>query len=115
MGQWTQARLLAFKKEWYGGRLDNEGPACYELGTGGPRGGNLSWHYVGHTSNEKARMSSYGRNGSHLAEIITYHLNRGWHLYYRAWAFDTKAEAEKMERSMLARHEYDWNDKLNRR
>lgn len=32
--------------------LDQDGPAYYEIGTGGPRG-NIAWHYVGETVNEK--------------------------------------------------------------
>ena len=43
---WARARLLAYKNEWYDASLDHEGPACYEIGTGGPRGGNIEWHYA---------------------------------------------------------------------
>lgn len=38
---WTCSRLPAYKNEWYDISLDNEGPACNEIGTGGPRGGNM--------------------------------------------------------------------------
>jgi hypothetical protein len=41
---WTRARLLAYKNDWFDASLDYEGPACCEIGTGGPRGGNLEWH-----------------------------------------------------------------------
>ena len=74
---WTRARLLAYKNEWYDASLDHEGPACYEIGTGGPRGGNIEWHYVGETVNEKARMSRYGSDGSHLSKMINWHLEAG--------------------------------------
>jgi hypothetical protein len=54
---WTKPRLLAKGNEWYGDDFDNEGPACYELGTGGPRGGKTHWHYIGETANEKKRAT----------------------------------------------------------
>ena len=112
---WTRARRLACKGTWYDDSFDYDGPVCYELGTAGPRGGNIRWHYVGHTKNEKSRMSCYGRDGSHLADIINDHLDRGWCLYYRAWAFDTKEEAAAMEKRRLKSKLYDWNVILNLR
>src|SRR5882762_11414003 len=87
---WTKRRLLAKGNEWYGDEFDNEGPACYELGTGGPRAGNIQWHYVGETANEKKRLSDYARSGSHLSSTIDLHLKRGWFLYYRACACPSK-------------------------
>ncbi len=114
MSQWTKPRLLAYKNEWFDESFDNDGAACYELGTGGPRGGGIEWHYVGHTVNERRRMSGYGRDGSHLSKIIKRHLRLGWHLWYHAIACDSKEAAETMERNLLKRWEYDWNQKLNR-
>lgn len=110
---WTRARLLAYKGTWFSDCFDYNGPACYELGTGGPRGGNIQWHYVGHTKNEKNRMCRYGRDGSHLSKIIDYHINQGWCIHYRSWSRTTKEAAEKMERSMLRQFTYDWNKILN--
>ena len=63
---WTKPRLLAYGNEWFDASLDHKGPAYYEIGTAGPRGGNIEWHYVGETANEKKRMSCYGRDGSHI-------------------------------------------------
>lgn len=111
---WTEWRMLMSKKEWFSEVLDHNGPACYELGTGGPRGGSIQIHYVGETCNEKSRMSCYGRSGSHLAEIIDDHLKRGWHIWYRAIALPTKAAAVTMQNNQLGKHRYDWNDLLNR-
>jgi hypothetical protein len=110
---WTRARLLAYKNEWYDDKIDCDGPVCYMLGTGGPRGGDIKWHYIGHTKNERRRMSCYGRDGSHLSDIIRKNLQAGWHLYYRSWAFDTKADAAAMEVRMLSRWKFDWNVVLN--
>lgn len=112
---WTRARRLACKGEWEDDKFDCDGPVCYELGTAGPRGGSIQWHYVGHTINEKSRMGCYGRDGSHLADIINQHLNDGWWLFYRSWAFDTKQDAAAMERRRLKSKDYDWNIILNRR
>jgi hypothetical protein len=113
MGQWTKPRLIAYKTEWYDDSFDCNGSACYDLGTGCLRGGSIQWHYVGETSNERQRISTYARSGSHLSEIIDYHLRQGWHLYYRSRACSTKKEAKKMQDNLLSRFEYDWNDKLN--
>lgn len=114
MGRWTEPICVAYKNEWYDDGIEHKGAACYELGTGGPRGGNIEWHYVGHTVNERRRMSQYGRDGSHLAKIIKWHLRQGWHLWYHAIACDSKEAAAQMEKNLLKRWEYDWNEKLNR-
>ena len=111
---WTKPRLIAYKNEWYSKSFDYEGPACYELGTGGPRSGNIEWHYVGETKNEKKRISTYARSGSHLSNIIDWHLTRGWHLYYRSQALSSKKDAKDMQDNLLAKYEYDWNEKLNK-
>jgi hypothetical protein len=92
---WTSARLIAVKGIWFPELLDNDGPACYELGTGGPRGGNIQWHYVGETTNERSRIECYARNGSHLSKLINWHLNQGWCLYYRASACVSKSPRGK--------------------
>ena len=110
---WTVFRLLADKKHWYDEILDWDGPACYELAIAGPRGGNLRIVYIGETSNEKKRMASYARSGSHLANEIDWHLKEGWYLWYRACGCNSKKEAIAMEESMLKKFKYDWNIKFN--
>lgn len=110
---WTKPRILAHKNDWFDASLDNDGPACYEIGTGGPRGGSLKWHYVGETVYERKRLSTYGRDGSHLSIIIRRHLKEGWHLYYRACACQSKEAAKRMQDNLLSRWEYDWNKLLN--
>lgn len=111
---WTKWRLLADKRKWYSDEFDHSGPACYELGTGGPRGGRIQPHYVGETGNEDKRISQYASHGSHLSKIISWHLNKGWCLYYRAWALPSKHAAIKMQNRLLAKYKYDWNQQLNR-
>lgn len=113
MGKWTKFRLIADRYEWYDDQLDYDGPTCYELAIGGPRGGDIRIVYVGETSNEMRRMASYARSGSHLAEIIGWHLNEGWCLYYRGYLCSSKSEAVEMQNSLLSRHKYDWNVQLN--
>ncbi len=112
---WTAWRLLARKGEWYDDAFDYEGPACYELGTGGPRGGGIEPHYVGEAKNERNRMREYARHGSHLSEIIDWHLNQGWSLFYRGRALPSKKAAVAMQNRLLAEFEYDWNSVLNSR
>ena len=111
---WTQPQLLAYKNKWFDASLDYEGPACYEIGTGGPRGGNIEWHYVRQTVNEKQRMTRYGSDGSHLSEMINWHLKQGWYIWYHACAWPSKKAAKKMQDNLLARWEYDWNHVGNR-
>ena len=113
MARWTNWRKLADKNYWYDDEFDHEGPACYELGIGGPRYGNIQPYYVGETGNEKKRLSAYARHGSHLSDIIEDHLKRGFTLYYRAQAMPSKKAAERMQNNLLDHHEYDWNIQLN--
>lgn len=109
MGSWTALRKLAESEYWYGDVLDYEGPACYELVIAGPRGGSPQIVYVGETVNERSRLSSYARHGSHLAAIINFHLALGYSLLYRAHALTSKAAAKRMQDSLLARFHYPWN------
>jgi len=113
MAGWTDWRLIANAEEWFDDELDWDGPACYELAIAGPRGGDLRIVYVGETTNERKRVATYARSGSHLADIIAEHLDDGWSLYYRAQATPTKAAAKRMQDSLLSHHEYDWNVLLN--
>jgi hypothetical protein len=110
---WTGWRLLANRKEWFDDQFDHDGPSCYELGTGGSRGGDIQPHYVGETKNERKRMCQYACHGSHLSETIDWHLKEGWCLYYRGTALKTKAAAVEMQNRMLSRFKYDWNQMLN--
>lgn len=50
---WTQWRILARGNEWFDDTFDYDGPSCYELGTGGRRGGRIQHHYVGETRHER--------------------------------------------------------------
>lgn len=77
---WTRWRLIAYKKSWYIDAFDWDGPACYELALAGPRRGNLRIVYIGETANEKKRLSTYARSGSHLYKEIEMALRDGWYL-----------------------------------
>jgi GIY-YIG domain-containing protein len=109
---WTKPRLIAQRKIWFSDLLDHDGPACYEIGTGGPRGGRIEWHYVGETNNEWRRMSTYGQSGSHLSKLIDWHIREGWSIYYRAISCESKSEAKQTQDNLLRRYEYDWNQRL---
>jgi GIY-YIG domain-containing protein len=109
MGRWTELRKIADRNCWYGNILDYEGPACYELAIAGPRGGSPQIVYVGETVNERSRLSSYARHGSHLAGVIDFHLACGYSLLYRAQALNSKAVAKRMQDGLLARFHYPWN------
>jgi hypothetical protein len=93
--------------------LDWDGPACYELAIGGPRGGRLRIVYVGETSNEKHRVAAYAQHGSHLSQIIHQHLRDGWHLFYRARATRSKRAAVEVQNNLLDQWDYGWNILLN--
>jgi hypothetical protein len=110
---WTGWRKLAEKGIWYDNQFDYDGPTCYELAIRGPRGGQHTTVYCGHSSNEDRRMLDYGSNGSHLEDIIQRHLEDGWHLYYRGWCCGSKKQGEAMERRMLSKWDYPWNLLLN--
>jgi hypothetical protein len=108
MGNWTAWRKLADKKFWYANEFDHEGPACYELGVGEPRNGNILPVYVGETANEKKRLIDYARHGSHppLTDFIDKHLKEGYTLYYRAQAMPSKSAAKRMQDNLLNRYQY---------
>ena len=110
---WTTFRVIATINEFTTEACDHDGPACYELAIAGPRGGDLRIVYVGETQNERARMTCYGRDGSHLSKIIRQHLRNGWHLYYRGWATPTKKAAITLQNRLLSKSRYDWNIQLN--
>jgi hypothetical protein len=109
MSCWTHWRKIADRHGWDSDLLDWDGPACYELAIAGPRGGTLEIVYVGETSNEMRGLVAYAQHGSHLSEIIHWHLARGWHLYYRAQGHRSKRSAIAMQDNLLARWDYDWN------
>lgn len=113
MSRWTSWRKIADRRFSYPDVLDWDGPACYQLAIGGPRGGDLRIVYVGETVNEKSRLLRYAMSGSHLSKIIYDHLRRGWYLFYRARAADSKWDAQQMELRLLDRHDFDWNLRLN--
>jgi len=115
MSRWTHWRKIADRRSWYDDSLDWDGPACYELATAGPRGGNLRIVYVGETSNEKSRVIAYASHGSHLAEVVDWHLRRGWCLFYHAQLKRSKQAAVETQDRLLAMFDYDWNIRLNRR
>lgn len=110
---WTRWRPLAKSGRYSTEELDNDGPAVYELGLAGPRGGQLEPVYVGETCNEMARMTNYGGNGSHLRKLIDWHLDQGWVLCFRARAMCSKAAAKRMQDNLLRRFRYRWNQLLN--
>lgn len=106
--------MIASHGIWYTDALyDYDGPACYELGLFGPRGGRERWMYVGETSNEMSRIKCYARNGSHISELIDAALEEGWHLYYQSHAFPTKELAKRRQDKLLATYDYPWNRLLN--
>jgi excinuclease UvrABC nuclease subunit len=111
--RWTNWRKIADKDYWYTESLDWDGPACYELAIAGSRGGKQKTVYVGETKNEKRRISTYAKNGSHLSEFINAHLDNGWHLYYHAILTQTKESAVQLQNNLLATYNYEWNKKLN--
>jgi hypothetical protein len=108
LGGWTRWRKLADEEYWYDDYCDHDGPACYELGVGSDRG-TVAPTYVGETGNERRRMSAYARHGSHLSSTIDSYLDRGYVLYYRGLAVDTKSEAREIQDFMLSNYEYEWN------
>jgi hypothetical protein len=109
MSRWTSLRKIADQNAWYSDCFDHDGPACYELVLAGPRRGSPQIVYIGETGNERARLTCYARNGSHLSGLINWHLARGWVLYYRARAAISKEAAKRIQDTRLARYFYPWN------
>jgi GIY-YIG domain-containing protein len=113
MSKLTNWRKFADRRHWYAESFDYDGPACYELGLGGPRGGNIQPIYVGETANERNRITSYASHGSHIKDEIDKSLRAGYALYYRAQALTSKRAAKQMQNNMLEFFDYDWNIHYN--
>jgi hypothetical protein len=111
--RWTKWRKIAQGNEWFDEEFDYDGPACYELGIGGPRGGGILPVYVGETGNEESRIAQYARGDGHVEKHIRAALRAGKVLYYRGVAMGTKKQAKQMQDRMLGRFQYDWNTHLN--
>lgn len=105
---WTPWRRIADSWLWYADALNYDGPACYELGTRGPRGG-IKRRYVGDAENERARVLCHAKRRSHLSQVIARHLDLGQTLYFRSIACATKFEAQSLQDVLLRRHNYDGN------
>lgn len=91
-----------------------DGPGCYELAIGGPRGGNLVIKYIGETSNISRRMRDYGHGagGSHHAARIFMELRGGKSIFYRFIKTNSKIEAKKLQDLFKNNNpeKYPWND-----
>jgi hypothetical protein len=112
MGCWTAWKKLADRRQWYSAALPDPEPGCYELATGGPRGGNLVIQYIGETGNLRSRLRSYGQTGSHLGVLIDAELRRGSSLFFRVYRRSCKEEAVAMEYRQLRRWLYQWNTRI---
>lgn len=114
MGRWTEWKKLAEGQHWYNNVLPGSEPGCYELAIGGPRRGGLEITYVGESGNLRQRLARYGCSGSHLAELITDHLDGGWSLFFRIQRKPCKEIAVEMQDRRLRSYEYPWNRRLPR-
>ncbi|MFZ4580834.1 MAG: hypothetical protein ACOYOB_20825, partial [Myxococcota bacterium] len=61
------------------------------------------------TSNERRRISEYGRSGSHLNRHVDSVLSAGKCIWYRAIAVNSKADARVLQDRLLAKFGYPWN------
>lgn len=103
MSRWTEWRKIAEGKLWSPEVIDHCGPACYELGIGGPRSRKTIMPiYVGETDNEKRRVTYHARLGGHIGRELSDALRKGFSLYYRAQALPTKSAAKRMQDRLLA-------------
>ena len=109
MSRWTEWRKIAEGSKWFPDVIDHVGPACYELGIGGPRARSAEPMYVGETDNERRRISGYARSGWHLKKEIGMTLRAGWSLYYRAQALPSREAARRMQNRLLVKYDYPLN------
>lgn len=74
--------------------------------------------YLGNTCKPKAlqgRIQSYSRNGSHKADLMNDALLRGYELWFRfkPTRVRRKPNAERMEKKLLSKYNYAWNERNN--
>ena len=113
MARWIDWRKIADNEFWYKDSFDWEEAAVYELAVRGPRGGNHQTKYVGETKNEKQRIRTYARSGSHLYELINDELKNGKTLWYRSLRMKSKEDAVSKQNKLLSEFSYPWNTQLN--
>jgi len=106
---WTNWRKIAVGNEWFDEEFDHDGPACYELGIGRPRGRKVERVYVGETDNEQRRVKLYAQGHGHIEKEIRRELRSGYVLYYRGQAKSSKGAAKKMQDRLLEKCDYPWN------
>jgi hypothetical protein len=109
---WSRWRKLCDEDYLYNEHLDWDGPVCYELALGGPRGGGLEIVYVGESGNARQRLSRHGLERSHLRETIRAYLRQGWCVFCRVQRKESKSEAVRLQNSRLAKYSYPWNIRL---
>ena len=107
---WTQTEIVRIIRVEmvYDDSGDHAGPACYELGTGGPKGGGIHYRHI--CCGDKKRNvgeSLVMLEMAHSSDIIDKHLRAGWHLYYRACACSSKEAIEQRQDNLLGRSDYD--------
>jgi hypothetical protein len=112
---WSNWIKIADYEHEYSHHVDDDGPACYELGLVEDGGSlfDVEPVYIGETCNLNQRISAYAVHGSHLCEIIEYHLKHGYVLFVRVQLFDEKSDAKMYQDKKLDKWDYDWNIQRN--
>jgi excinuclease UvrABC nuclease subunit len=111
---WTDWLEVADVSEYNSDNIPEwEGPACYELGVGKPRGRSIEIMYVGETNCLRKRIASYARDGSHLEYYIDDELNSGKILHYRFQRKASKEDATILQNNLLEKYDYPWNYQRN--
>ena len=94
--KWTTWKKLAYSDKYYN-IPKYDGPACYQLRIGGPRGGNSHTVYVGETKDLNYRIRTYAVGGSHIAVKILLEMRQGNMIEYKYTPAATKDVAKKIQ------------------
>ena len=121
--QWEEWELLATNNEYFPVDYEYDIPGIYLLGITdmsiyeikkyGIDDEDVKIVYIGESGCIMDRLNSYGETGSHLYDIIDYHLNEGFKLSYSIYETISKENAQELEYQFLMEYDFDWNIKNN--
>ena len=110
--RFTDWQLLKTKHEhWaYKEDIEDDGPACYELGIR-KLAGDVHTVYVGHATNLRSRMHSHAIGDNTTKRFMAKSVANGFQVWFRFHRMASTYQAEVLENSLIHKSwwKYPWN------
>jgi predicted GIY-YIG superfamily endonuclease len=90
--------------------IEDDGPACYELGIS-RLAGNVHTVYVGHATNLRKRMHDHAIGDKTTRRFMEKSIANGFKVYFRFHRMSSSSEAEELEKKHIQKSwwKYCWN------